>query len=65
MTPKKDAYMRGYGDGFKDAKVVTDAMVSTAQDAWIKARLKSAGNHRTAMRSALEAALLGRSKTDD
>lgn len=33
-----------------------DTAVEAAQDAWIKTRLKSAGNHKTAMRAAITAA---------
>lgn len=40
-----------------DMVLVTDEMVTAAQDAWIKTRLKSAENHKAAMRAAITAAL--------
>ena len=70
MKPKKDEYMRGYGDGFKEgaASGVTEAMVEAASAAYAEETgyyvlfhpgLRSASSNeiRRGIRAALSAAL--------
>lgn len=67
------AYCAGFTAGLEYALVavpvlpveITDVMVEAAQDAWIKTRLKSAGNHKAAMRAALTAAFASPPKPTD